>query len=303
MSNTISKPQERLPKPDWLKIQPPGGERYSQIKGLVQNHSLSTVCQEAKCPNLSECWGGGTATYMLLGSVCTRGCRFCNVATSKNGEAVDLEEPQKLAFSIKTMGIEYAVITMVDRDDLPDGGAQHVQNCLNEVKKQNPNTLIEMLSGDFRGNFDQIKVVAESNLEVFAHNIETTRELTPTVRDPRCGYDQSLTVLRRVKQEYSHLFTKSSIMVGLGEKKDDVYRAMNDLREHQVDILTLGQYLQPSPKHLKVQEFIHPDIFKQYEEMGKELGFMYVASGPLVRSSYRAGELFLRGKIAERKSI
>lgn len=303
MSDIHSNTPSHSPKPDWLKIAPPSGERYSNIKGLVQTHHLSTVCQEAKCPNLSECWGGGTATYMLLGSTCTRGCRFCNIKTSKYGDAVDSHEPQKLAQTIKTMGIEYAVITMVDRDDLEDGGAQHIQDCLNEVKRQNPETLIEMLSGDFRGNTEHIATVASSQMEVYAHNIETTRALTPTVRDPRAGYDQSLHVLKWIKSEFPHLYTKSSIMVGLGETKEDVYQTMADLRDHDVDILTLGQYLQPSQKHLKVQEFVHPDTFKEYELKGKEMGFMYVASGPLVRSSYRAGELFLRGKISERKSL
>lgn len=297
----IAELKRHSPKPDWLKIKPPGGERYTLIKSLADTNQLSTVCQEAKCPNMSECWGGGTATFMLLGGTCTRGCRFCNVATSKTGDLVDIDEPRKLANSIKIMKLDYAVITMVDRDDLADGGAQHVKDCLNEVKNQNPETLIEMLSGDFRGNFDQVRLVAESKIEVFAHNIETTRVLTPKVRDPRCGYDQSLKILKTVKSEFPKLFTKSSIMVGLGETKEDVTQTMKDLRENDVDIVTLGQYLQPTQKHLQVQDFIHPDVFLEYERIGHELGFVYVASGPLVRSSYRAGELLLKGKIAERK--
>lgn len=291
----------RIHKPEWLKIQAPGGERYSLIKNLVSDNQLSTVCQEAKCPNMSECWGGGTATFMILGKTCTRGCRFCNVNTAKSGEIVDPFEPQKIVRSIEIMKLDYAVLTMVDRDDLQDGGSGQVFNVISIIREKLPHVMVEMLAGDFRGNLEQVKRVADSNPDVFAHNIETTQRLTPTVRDAKCGYDQSLSILKWVKTNYPHQFTKSSIMVGLGETQDEVIRTMHDLRANKVDILTIGQYLQPSSWHLPVQEFIHPDQFKAYEVIGKDLGFTYVASGPLVRTSYRAGELFIKGKIEEKR--
>ncbi|NUQ81198.1 MAG: lipoyl synthase [Bacteroidetes bacterium] len=288
-------------KPEWLKITPPGGERYQLIKGLVTGNNLSTVCQEARCPNMSECWGGGTATFMILGKTCTRGCRFCHVNTAKNGEPVDLQEPAKIAESAHIMGLDYVVLTMVDRDDLPDGGAGQVAATIRAIREKDPNTLIEMLAGDFMGNLDQVKVVADSNPDVYAHNIETVRRLSPTVRDGRCDYDQSLSILQWVKNNYPHQYTKSSLMVGLGETRDEMIESMKDLRKHQVDILTIGQYLRPTTWHLEVKEYIHPDQFRDYETIGKELGFLYVASGPLVRTSYRAGELFMKGMIQDRR--
>lgn len=290
-----------IKKPDWLKITPPGGERYQQIKGLVNDNKLSTVCQEAKCPNMSECWGGGTATFMILGKTCTRGCRFCHINTAKQGEDVDPLEPAKIAHSAAVMKLEYVVLTMVDRDDLEDGGAGQVAATISAIRRQDPKKMIEILAGDFRGNFDQVKIVADANPEVYAHNVETTRALTPKVRDARCSYDQSLSILNWVKTNYPHQFTKSSIMVGLGETKEEVIQTMQDLRANHVDILTIGQYLQPTSWHLEVQEYVHPDVFKEYEKFGREMGFLYVASGPLVRTSYRAGELFVKGMIEERR--
>jgi len=288
-------------KPEWLKISPPGGERYRQIKDLVTGHQLSTVCQEAKCPNTSECWGGGTATFMILGKTCTRGCRFCHVNTAKTGEDVDPLEPAKIAHSADVMKLDYVVLTMVDRDDLPDGGAGQVAAVIQAIRRKDPKKLIEMLAGDFRGDLSLAGRIAQAGPDVFAHNVETTRFLTPKVRDARCSYDQSLAVLRSVKENYPHIFTKSSIMVGLGETFDEVIETMKDLRRNQVDILTIGQYLQPTSWHLEVRDYIHPDVFKQYETAGRDLGFLYVASGPLVRTSYRAGELFVKGMIEERR--
>ncbi len=290
----------RARKPEWLKVRPPGGERYAWIREQRSSLELSTVCEEARCPNIGECWKGGTATFMVMGSVCTRGCRFCAVNTNKNGKPLDADEPQKLARTILAMGLDYIVVTSVDRDDLPDQGARHFADCVAAVNAASPKTKVEILHPDFRGQLDLVDVVAHSGADVLAHNIEVVRRLTPTVRDGRCGYDQSLAVLARIKEARPGALTKSSIMVGLGETEEEVVQCMQDLRGVDVDFLTLGQYLRPSLKHIAVEEYVPPAQFDRYARIGEELGFQYVASGPLVRSSYKAAEYFIRDYLAGR---
>ena len=287
-------------KPAWLKVRPPGGERYAWLKEQRSSLELSTVCEEARCPNIGECWSGGTATFMVMGSICTRGCRFCAVNTNRNGKPLDGEEPAKLARTIAAMGLEYIVVTSVDRDDLPDQGAAHFAACVQAVNELSPKTRVEILHPDFSGRLDLVDVVARSGAEVLAHNIEVVRRLTPTVRDGRCGYDQSLAVLKRCTETAPERYTKSSVMVGLGESEAEVIECMRDLRAAGVDLLTVGQYLRPSARHIAVEEWVTPEQFARYEELGLELGFLYVASGPLVRSSYKAGEFFIRS-LLERK--
>lgn len=291
-------------KPEWLKIRPPTGQglqTFAQVKGTVQGLGLVTVCQEARCPNISECWSGGTATFMVLGDTCTRGCRFCHVKTSKQGQNIDPFEPIKLAQAIKNFGLKYVVVTSVDRDDLEDQGAGHFASCIREVKRQNPNLIVEVLTPDFRGNEKCIDTIIESGPEVYSHNIETVKRLQRKARDVRANYEQSLSVLSHVKEKSPQTITKSSIMVGLGETKEEVFEAMDDLRKIGVECLTIGQYLQPSMRHLKVDEFVHPSVFEEYKHAGEEKGFLYVASGPFVRSSYRAGEYFVESVLKQRK--
>ena len=280
-------------KPSWLKVRAPGGPRYAWLKEQRQSLELATVCEEAACPNIGECWAGGTATFMVMGSVCTRGCRFCKVNTARGGLPLDPEEPAKLARTITAMELEYIVVTSVDRDDLPDQGAQHFADCVRAVKQASPQTRVEILHPDFRGDRDLVAITTRSGADVLAHNIETVRSLTKRVRDGRCGYDQSLDVLRTIKDVDADAFSKSSIMVGLGETEDEVVETMRDLRSVGTDFLTLGQYLRPTARHIPVEEFVHPDQFAEYARIGRELGFLYVASGPLVRSSYKAGEYFI----------
>ena len=287
-------------KPSWLKVRAPGGERYAWIKDQRQSLELATVCEEARCPNIGECWSGGTATFMVMGSICTRGCRFCAVNTNRRGKPLDPEEPAKLGRTIAAMDLNYIVVTSVDRDDVPDQGAQHFADCVAAVNELSPSTRVEILHPDFSGNLEHVDIVARSGADVLAHNIEVVRRLTPTVRDRRCGYDQSLAVLRRAKTTAPDKFTKSSIMVGLGETEAEVVETMRDLRAHGVDFLTVGQYLRPTKKHIALEEFVPPEQFERYEEIGLELGFGYVASGPLVRSSYKAGEYFIHD-LLERK--
>jgi lipoic acid synthetase len=286
-------------KPRWLRVRAPGGERYLKVKETLKGLRLHTVCQEASCPNVGECWGGGTATVMLMGDTCTRGCRFCDVKTSAHPPPLDPDEPRHLADAIATLGLDYIVVTSVDRDDLPDGGAAHFAEAIRRLKGI-PGLLVEVLTPDFRGDAEAVRTVGRAAPDVFANNIETVRRLTPAVRDGRAGYDQTLAVLSRMKREFPHVFTKSSIMLGLGEVDAEVLETMRDLRGVGVDILTLGQYLRPSAWHLPVVEWVTPEKFASYREAGLGLGFRYVASGPLVRSSYRAAELFLRGEIEAR---
>jgi len=278
-------------------VRPPGGPNHTELKTLFGRLNLHTVCEEAHCPNLHECWGGGTATLMLMGDVCSRACRFCMVTPGKPGGALDSLEPENVAFALSEMGLTYVVLTSVDRDDLPDGGASHLAKTIRLVKERSPGLLVEVLIPDFQGDLDALRTVAEARPEVIAHNIETTLSLTPTVRDPRANYWQSLSVLRNVKKVSPRVFTKSSIMVGLGETEEEVVVAMTQLRRAGVDFLTVGQYLRPSDRHLPVVEYVKPSQFERYRALGEELGFRYVASGPLVRSSYRAGEFFIRSAI------
>jgi len=285
------------PKPDWLTVNPPKGQSYANLKELFGNLNLHTVCEEAHCPNVHECWGGGTATLMLMGDVCSRACRFCMVTPGKPQGMLDVLEPENVAFALSQMGLTYVVLTSVDRDDLPDGGASHFAKTIRLVKEINPSMLVEVLIPDFQGEIGDLKQVVDARPDVIAHNIETTLSLTPTVRDPRAQYWQSLSVLRNVKKLNRHIYTKSSIMVGLGESEEEVTQAMTHLRQAAVDFLTVGQYLRPSPRHLKVVEYVGPGQFQRYRTIGEELGFRYVASGPLVRSSYRAGEFFIRAAI------
>ncbi len=284
-------------KPPWLKVPFPGGERYSWIKKRAANLNLNTVCEEAKCPNIGECWNGGTATFMLMGDTCTRGCRFCSVKTAKIPGALDAEEPRKLAGTVKNMDLRYVVLTTVDRDDLPDQGASHIARCIRSTQRACPEMLIEMLMPDFQGNTKLVQQVINARPAVLAHNLETVRRLTPKVRDSRAGYDQSLDVLRYLKQHCPEGYTKSSLMLGVGERRAETLQAMEDLRDVGVDFLTIGQYLQPTKKHLKVENFVHPDEFNELARLGDKMGFEYVASGPLVRSSYKAAEFYIERKI------
>ncbi len=284
-------------KPQWLKIRPPTTEKFVKIKETLQKYNLHTVCEESHCPNMSECWSGGTATFMILGDVCTRGCRFCQVNSSAKGKPVDPYEPIKLAYAIKEWNLDCIVITSVDRDDLEDQGSEHFAKCINEVKKRIPGIIIEVLIPDFRGDVDCLKRVVDAKPEVIAHNVETVRRLQSKIRDRRAGYEQSLSVLENVKKLNPKIFTKSSIIVGFGETDEEIMQTMKDLRTVGVDMLTIGQYLRPSDWHLPVAEYVSPEKFEFYKAMAEDMGFLYVASGPFVRSSYRAGELFIKNVI------
>lgn len=284
-----------IPKPDWLKVRAPSGDNYAKIKEMAGNLKLATVCQEARCPNIGECWSGGTATFMLMGEVCTRGCRFCNVKTGNPKGKIDEFEPEKVAHSIAQLSLDYVVITSVDRDDLIDQGAGHFARAITAVKKLNPKLIVEILTPDFRGDMDLVKVIVDSYPDVFAHNIETVERLSPSVRDPRAKYRQSLAVLQEVKKLNPKMYTKSSIMLGLGETDEEILQALKDLRAVGCDVVTFGQYLQPSKRHLKVIEYVTPEKFKYWQTTAESMGYLYVASGPLVRSSYRAGEFFMKG--------
>lgn len=291
-------------KPPWLRVKAPGGERYVHIKETLRKYDLYTVCEEARCPNVGECWGEGTATLMILGDVCTRGCRFCAVTTGNPRGAYDPREPEHVGRTIAAMGLDYVVITMVDRDDMLDGGAAHVAETLQSIRRARPSILIEALLGDFQGHLrDVATVVREGRPDVFAHNIETVERLQRTVRDVRCSLEQSLAVLGHAKKVAPEVYTKSSIMLGLGETRDEVIEAMKALRGVDVDVLTLGQYLRPSPKHLEVVRFVTPDEFDALRVEGEALGFRYVASGPLVRSSYKAAEGFVKGMLTRDPSL
>jgi lipoic acid synthetase len=289
------------PKPPWLKVKAPSGENYLRIKNMLGDLELATVCQEAKCPNMGECWSGGTATFMLMGDVCTRGCKFCHIKTSNAPGPLDPLEPEKVGYSIAQMGLEYVVITSVDRDDLPDQGSGHFSRTVRTIKKLDSNVIVEILTPDFRGQDDLIKQLVESKPDVFAHNVETVERLQKFVRDPRATYAQTMRVLKLVKQHDPTRFTKTSIMLGLGETDDEVLQTLKDLRKIDCDVVTFGQYLQPTPKHLKVEEFVTPEKFAYWQKTAEDLGFLYVASGPLVRSSYRAGEFFMRAMIEKNK--
>lgn len=280
------------PKPEWLKVPLPGGPTYAFVSGVVKQLGLFTVCQEARCPNVAECWGHGTATFMLLGSVCTRACKFCAVSTGNPRGLLDPTEPHRVAEAVARLRLEYVVLTSVDRDDLPDGGAGHFAQAVHAIKARAPWVRVEALTPDFRGDRRAVATVMESGLDVFANNVETVRRLTPRVRDPRAGYDQTLQVLAFAKRYRPEVLTKSSLMLGLGETDEEIRQAMRDLRAVGVDILTLGQYLRPSPSHLPVERYVTPAEFDRYRQWGYEEGFVEVFSGPLVRSSYRAERVF-----------
>lgn len=271
-------------KPDWLRVKLPVGEEYRKVRGLVTNHKLHTICESGNCPNMGECWGAGTATFMILGNVCTRSCGFCAVATGRPS-AVDLKEPERVAESVRLMQVKHCVITSVDRDDLKDGGASVWVETIRAIRRECPGTTMETLIPDFQGKWENLQLVINERPEVISHNLETVRRLTKQVRI-QAKYDRSLEVLKRISEAGVH--AKSGIMLGLGETVDEVLESMNDLRSSGVVILTLGQYLQPTKNHLPVEEFIHPDQFAWYKERGMEMGFRYVESGPLVRSSYHA---------------
>jgi lipoyl synthase len=301
MDQALEKRRARLPKPSWIKVRPASGERYLQLKELFASLKLATVCQEAQCPNIGECWSGGTATIMIMGEVCTRGCRFCNVKTGNPKGKLDLEEPQKVAHAISQMGLDYVVLTSVDRDDLPDEGSGHFASTVRELKARVPDLIVEVLAPDFKGRAEFIEKIVQAGPDVFAHNVETVERLTPRVRDPRAGYRQSLDVLQIVKRLDPTRYTKSSIMLGLGESDSEVQATLEDLRAVECDVVTFGQYLQPKKRHLAVEEFIRPEKFQEWQTRAEEMGFLYVASGPLVRSSYRAGEFFMKGMIEQRR--
>jgi len=278
-------------KPPWLRVRLGGGKAYEAVRSTVRTHRLATVCEESHCPNIGECWGNGTATIMLMGSVCTRACRFCSVDTGNPGGWLDPDEPANASRSVRLMGLRYVVLTSVDRDDLPDGGAAHYAACVRAIKRENPDTAVEALTPDFSGDTDAVRVVTTSGLDVFAQNLETVERLTRRVRDPRAGYGQTLDVLAAAKSFAPGVLTKSSLMLGLGETDDEIRTAMEDLRSRDVDVLTLGQYLRPTRNHLPVERWVHPEEFEHYRQIGLELGFREVASGPLVRSSYRADRI------------
>lgn len=285
------------PKPEWLKVKAPAGENYNRIKSMLGDLKLATVCQEARCPNIGECWSGGTATFMLMGDVCTRGCRFCAVKTGNPKGKIDTEEPQKVGSAIAQMGLEYVVLTSVNRDDMEDQGAGHFAETIDVIRKNDPDLIVEVLTPDFKGREDLVAKIVKAKPHVFAHNVETVERLTPKVRDPRAKYNQTLSVLHMVKQQDPTIYTKTSVMLGLGETDEEILQTMMDLRAVGCDIITFGQYLQPSKRHLKVLEFISPEKFKHWEQEALRMGFLYCASGPLVRSSYKAGEFFIKGVI------
>lgn len=282
-------------KPDWLRVRLPGGERYERLKRTLRELDLHTVCEEARCPNVGECWGEGTATVMILGDTCTRGCRFCAVKSGDPGGLVDPREPEHTALALARLDLAYVVLTMVDRDDLLDGGAAHVARTVRRIKHHAPRMLVETLVGDFQGvRADVATVVRQGRPDVFAHNVEVVPSLQRTMRDARCGWERSIDVLRWAKAEGAAI-TKTSLMVGCGETIQEVLDAMRQLREADVDVLTLGQYLRPTPKHAEVVRYVEPREFDELRAEGMAMGFRFVAAGPLVRSSYRAAEAFLRG--------
>ncbi|BBM85906.1 lipoyl synthase [Candidatus Uabimicrobium amorphum] len=284
-------------KPEWLKIKIEHDPKFDDVRKTLSENSLVTVCEEAHCPNINECWSSGTATFMVLGDTCTRGCRFCNVKSGRYGANIDPMEPMKIAESVKKWGLDYIVITSVDRDDLPDQGSEHFAKVITTVHQQSPEVLIEVLVPDFRGDVKCVETVVQARPNVFAHNVETIERLQGRVRDNRATYEQSLMVLEYAKKQ--GLYTKSSLMVGLGETEEEIAQTMDDLRRIDVDFLTLGQYLRPSLKHLEVVEYVHPDQFEHYKKIGLEKGFRYIAAGPFVRSSYKAGEFFIKSIVKE----
>lgn len=293
--------------PEWLKTPIPTSDNFKQIKQDLRGLNLHTVCEEARCPNISSCWGGddkaaATATIMLMGDTCTRGCRFCSVKTSRAPAPLDPHEPEHTAEALKRWGLGYVVLTSVDRDDLADGGSAHFAETIMKIKQKAPSMLVEALTGDFWGNTEQVKVVARSGLDVYAHNVETVEALTPFVRDRRATFQQSLEVLRTAKETVPDLITKTSLMLGLGETSEQLIDALQQLRASNVDVVTFGQYMRPTKRHMKVERYVTPEEFDQWRDKALEMGFLYVASGPLVRSSYKAGEAFIENVLKKRAS-
>ena len=287
-SNDYSK-VEREKKPSWIRMTANQvNQNYSLIKSKVKNLNLSTVCEEAKCPNLSECWSRGTATFMLMGDTCTRACQFCSVNTGNPKGWLDKNEPRKIAETINLMNLKYIVLTCVNRDDISDGGAQHFANTVEAIKELSPETEVEVLTSDFNGIYDSIKKVVNSPIKVFAQNIETVERLTHPIRDPRAGYQKTLKVLKTAKEINPEMITKSSIILGMGEKEKEIYQTFEDLRKHDVDIVTLGQYLRPTLNHHPIDRWVTPEEFDLYRKVGLKYGFLEVISSPMARSSYRA---------------
>jgi lipoic acid synthetase len=275
-------------KPPWLRVKLPSGAQYEEVRSIVRSHKLSTVCAESKCPNIAECWGRGTATLMLMGSVCTRACKFCSVSTGNPNGWLDPLEPLQVADAVALMGLKYVVLTSVDRDDLPDGGAAHYAACVKAIHDRSPGTAVEALTPDFAGNLDCVATVIDAGLVTYAQNLETVERLTHPVRDPRAGYAQTLGVLRFAKQHAPKTLTKTSLMLGLGETDAELERTLRDIRDANVDVVTMGQYMRPSANHLPVERFVSPDEFKRYRDIALGMGFVEAVAGPLVRSSYRA---------------
>jgi len=294
--------------PEWLKTPiPAGNDNFKAIKKDLRGLGLHTVCEEAKCPNISECWGGSdksaaTATIMLMGDTCTRGCRFCSVKTSRAPPPLDPHEPEHTAEALARWGLGYVVLTSVDRDDLVDGGSRHFAETIRKIKQKKPSLLVEALTGDFRGDLDQVAIMAESGLDVYAHNVETVEALTPYVRDRRATFRQSLDVLRHAKEVRGQegIITKTSLMLGLGEQEKEIMDALTELRKANVDVVTFGQYMRPTKRHLKVEKYVTPDEFEMWRQRAIDMGFLYCASGPLVRSSYKAGEAFIENVLKQR---
>ncbi|MGH6830462.1 MAG: lipoyl synthase [bacterium] len=290
MPETLTRPSAG-PRPPWIKARLPAGETFERTREILDGLRLVTVCREALCPNVSECWGHGTATIMVLGDTCTRGCRFCAVTTGNPGGRTDPTEPERVAEAVRRMGMKYIVLTSVDRDDLPDGGASHFAACVRAIKRRSPEVKVETLIPDFRADRSALDILCASEPDVIAQNMETVERLTYYARDKRAGYSQTLKVLDYVKKARPHHFTKTGLMLGLGEFEQEIEQTMKDLRAVNVDILTLGQYLQPTKKHLPVSRYVTPEEFMAYGQMARALGFKAVASAPLVRSSYRADAL------------
>jgi len=287
-------PNKHIPierKPTWLRVKSQNSSKYRELKGIVSEKKLHTVCEEAMCPNIQECWSHGTATFMLLGSVCTRACRFCAVDTGNPKGSLDKDEPIKVASSIAHMNLKYAVLTSVNRDDLRDGGAEHFSHTIQAIKEKAPEVIVEALVPDFLGNKQSIEILLNSKLEVFAQNLETVSRLTKRVRDPRAGYDQTLEVLSYAKQHSPSVITKTSLMFGLGETEEEILKTFDDIRRTGVDVLTLGQYMRPTVNHLPVEKWYTPEEFEYFKDLAIGMGFLEVASGPMVRSSYRADRI------------
>ena len=290
--------EQKLEKPQWLKIKLETTDNFSNIKTTLKKHSLHTVCESAHCPNISECWNTGTATFMLMGDTCTRGCKFCAVKTGNPMKQLDVDEPKKLAQALAEIKLfDYVVLTSVNRDDLEDGGASHFAECIKKIKNAYPKIIVEVLIPDFKGYIEPLKKIVDAKPEVIAHNIETVERLQKNVRDVRANYQQSLLVLDNIKKLNPKIYTKSSIMLGLGETDEEVLQSMKDLRDINVDILTIGQYLKPTAWHIDISEFVEPQKFEYFKQKALELGFLFCASGPFVRSSYRAGELFVKNVV------